>query len=156
MKHTLLLLITLTTSCGIQQHLRHRGLQHERKHTESRHSDSLNLEAIRTRLYLNTANYQAIAELRPEGVFEYHPEQGFKGHAHRVIIRQSTQQVTLSRDSSKVQLQHLTHSATKEQEASKVRSHSINRKGAQLGWQITAASLSLLLFLLFLRYGQRR
>ncbi len=141
----------MTASCGMQRQFRHRSVQQELRQIESRYSDSLNFEAKSTHLYLHTADQRTIAELQPEGVFEYTPEHGFKGRARRVTIHQVQQQATLNHDSSQLQLRHSTQSFSKDRELLMAKSKTVKKVGQRFGWPIMIGGLLIILFLVIRR-----
>lgn len=149
MKYQILFLF-LTSSCALQQQLRNRSGGQKSVHIESKRSDSLQLAIKATHLFLQSTDHKIVAELLPEGMFEYSPQQGFKGRAHRVTIHQVQQQATLSQDSNSLQVVHSAQFANKEQANIQVRSKTIQKEGRHLGRPLTAAVAVLILFVLVL------
>lgn len=135
----------MTASCGMQRQFRHRSVQQEMRQTESRHSDSLRFDAKSTHLYLHTSDQRTIAELHPEGVFEYTPEHGFKGRARRVTIHQVQQKATLSHDSSQLQLRHSTQSFSKDQVQMMAKSKAVKKERQLFVWLIAIGGLLLVI-----------
>jgi hypothetical protein len=152
MKQPLMTFLFLASSCGMQQKLRHRSVQQEIRHTESRHSDSLLVETKSAHLYLHTTDHKTIAELQPEGIFEYSPAQGFKGRARRVTIREVRQQATQSQDSSRMHLFHTAQSFSEEQAAVRVRNKAVEKETPRVAWSfVVMGGICILLVVLLYR-----
>lgn len=145
----------LLCSCGSQQHLRqHSDTQHQSQRQYEK-VDSLHIEAQHTRLYLSTEDQLVQTVLEPEGWFQITPEEGFRGKASKVIIRQVYRSATSQTDSGKLQLSKNTRVHTKENNRSKEHMKTKEKKKGS-GWTLPALSLPILFLVLLLVLLQER